>query len=179
MSGVKTISAKAFKEAHEAGKCKTVIDVRTGAEYEACHVQGAQLFPLQDLKPTELLKAAGGDDAPLYMLCKAGGRAKKAAEAIAPHTERDVIVVEGGTDACVSNGLPVNTGKDVMSLERQVRITAGALVVLGVALSLTVAPGFVWLSAFVGAGLMFAGITDTCAMGMMLARMPWNKAKNA
>ncbi len=168
MKNLKTISAEAFKDAYDAGECKTVVDVRTGAEYQACHVRGAELFPLQELKPAELVKAIEGGDTPLYVLCKAGGRAKKAAEAIAPHTDRDVIVVEGGTDACVSSGLPVNKGKEVMSLERQVRIAAGALVVIGVALSKTVAPDFIWLSGFVGAGLMFAGITDTCAMGMLI-----------
>lgn len=179
MSNLKTISVQAFKEAYDGGNCESVVDVRTGAEYQACHVKGAQLYPLQDLKPAELLKTVKGEGSPLYILCKAGGRAKKAAEAIAPHTDRDVIVVEGGTDACVSSGLPVNMGKDVMSLERQVRIAAGGLVVLGVLLSVSIAPGFIWLSGAVGAGLMFAGITDTCAMGMLLARMPWNRAKTA
>ena len=62
-----------------------------------------------------------------------------------------------------------------MSLERQVRIAAGTLVVLGTVLGLTVHPGFIGLSAFVGAGLIFAGVTDTCGMGLLLARMPWNR----
>ncbi|MFC4349892.1 rhodanese-like domain-containing protein [Kordiimonas lipolytica] len=176
MKNLKMISVEAFKKAHDAGACETLIDVRTGAEFEACHVQGAKLFPLQSLKPTEILQAVEGSDAPLYILCKAGGRAKKAAEAIAPHTDRDVLVVEGGTDACVTGGLPVNRNKETMSLERQVRIATGSLVVVGAILSMTVAPGFIWLSAAVGAGLVFAGVTDSCAMGMMLARMPWNRS---
>ena len=68
-------------------------------------------------------------------------------------------------------------GRKAISLERQVRIAAGSLVVLGTALGAFVHPGFLALSAFVGAGLVFAGVTDTCGMGMMLARMPWNRAE--
>lgn len=84
------------------------------------------------------------------------------------------INVEGGTQACIEAGLSVVRGKKAISLERQVRIAAGSLVLLGVGLSF-VHPYFIGLSAFIGAGLVFAGITDTCGMGMMLAKMPWNK----
>ena len=76
-------------------------------------------------------------------------------------------------------GLPVVRGKKAISLERQVRIAAGSLVLLGVLLGWLVHPAFIGLSAFVGAGLVFAGVTDTCGMGMMLARMPWNQVKDA
>ena len=77
--------------------------------------------------------------------------------------------------ACIAAGLPVVRGKKAISLERQVRIAAGSLVVVGALLGWSVHPAFVGLSAFVGAGLVFAGITDTCGMGMILARMPWNR----
>ena len=87
------------------------------------------------------------------------------------------VNVEGGTLAWEQAGLPVVRGKKAMSLERQVRIAAGSLVVLGTALGAFVHPGFLGLSAFVGAGLVFAGVTDTCGMGMVLARMPWNRAE--
>ena len=90
----------------------------------------------------------------------------------------NAVVVEGGTTAWAAAGLPCeSTGGRVISLERQVRIAAGALVLVGVLLGWFVHPYFVWLSAFVGGGLIFAGITDTCAMGMLLAKMPWNQAK--
>jgi hypothetical protein len=77
--------------------------------------------------------------------------------------------------ACVDAGLPVFRGKKAVSLERQVRIAAGSLVLLGSALGCFVDPAFIGLSAFIGAGLIFAGITDTCGMGIILARMPWNQ----
>ena len=87
--------------------------------------------------------------------------------------------VEGGTLAWDQAGLPVSRGRKVISLERQVRIAAGLLVLTGAVLALTVHPWWAGLSAFVGAGLMFAGITDTCGMALMLARMPWNQVRPA
>ena len=78
-------------------------------------------------------------------------------------------------DAWTAAGLPVVRGKATMSLERQVRIAAGLLVLVGVTLGFTVHPYWFGLSGFVGAGLAFAGITDTCMMGMMLAKLPWNR----
>jgi hypothetical protein len=88
-----------------------------------------------------------------------------------------VMNVEGGTLACESAGLPVFRGKKSMSLERQVRIAAGSLVTVGSALGFLVSPYWFALSAIVGAGLMYSGITDTCGMGMMLAYMPWNQVR--
>ena len=87
----------------------------------------------------------------------------------------NVVSVEGGTLAWEAAGLPVARGKKTISLERQVRIAAGFLVLTGAVLGYLVNPNFIGISAFVGAGLMFAGITDTCGMGMMLAKMPWNQ----
>ena len=83
-------------------------------------------------------------------------------------------VVEGGTKAWAAAGLPVTCGKGVISVERQVRIAAGLLLLTGAALAWFIHPAYVAISAFVGAGLTFAGITDWCGMGLLLARMPWN-----
>lgn len=87
-----------------------------------------------------------------------------------------IVNVDGGTSAWQSAGLPVVEGKNVISLERQVRIAAGSLVVIGVAVGQFVHPSGFGLSAFIGAGLVFAGLTDTCGMGILIARMPWNRA---
>jgi rhodanese-related sulfurtransferase len=86
----------------------------------------------------------------------------------------NIVNVDGGTLACVECGLPVIRGKKMVSLERQVRIVAGFLVLLAALLGWFVHPAFVFLAAFVGAGLIFAGVTDTCGMGLLLAKMPWN-----
>jgi hypothetical protein len=96
---------------------------------------------------------------------------------------KDVISVEGGTAACEAAGIPVVRGRKAMSLERQVRIAAGGLVAIGAALAAFGPEAPVnWqaigagLAGFVGCGLVFAGITDTCGMAMLIARMPWNQA---
>jgi rhodanese-related sulfurtransferase len=107
-------------------------------------------------------------------VCRSGGRSQQACEKFLKAGFANVVNVEGGTLACENTGLPLVRGKKVISLERQVRIAAGSLVLLGVVLGWLVHPYLVGLSAFVGAGLLFAGLTDTCGMGMLLARMPWN-----
>ncbi len=92
---------------------------------------------------------------------------------------RDIVNVEGGTQACVEAGLPVIRGQKAVSLERQVRIVAGLMILTGVVLGYLVHPWLFALSGAVGAGLTFAGITDSCMMGMLLAKMPWNQASSA
>ena len=127
------------------------------------------------LDPAALMQARNGlANEPLYVVCRSGSRGQQACEKFLKAGFTNVVNIEGGTMACVEAGLPVVRGKKAISLERQVRIAAGSLVLLGAGLSF-VHPAFIGLSAFVGAGLVFAGITDTCGMGMILARMPWNQ----
>ena len=115
---------------------------------------------------------------PLYVICRSGSRSTKACEAFVKAGFTNIVNVEGGTSAWDAAGLPVNRGQKAISLERQVRIAAGLLVMASVGLSF-VHPWFLGIAAFVGAGLTFAGITDTCGMGMMLAKMPWNKVDDS
>ncbi len=117
----------------------------------------------------------GTKDDPLYLICRSGSRGRQACEQFLAAGYHNVVNVEGGTLEWERAGLPVVRGKKTVSPERQVRIAAGALVVLGTGLGGFVYPGFLALSAFVGAGLVFAGITDRCGMGMLLARTPWNR----
>ena len=122
--------------------------------------------------------AARGDaaDEPLYVLCRTGGRSRMACERFITAGYRNVVNVEGGTMAWQQPGLDVLRGKKAIALERQRRIVAGSLVLLGIALGAFAHPVFLGLSAFVGAALVFSGVTDTCGMAMILARMPWNQA---
>lgn len=160
------------------GEPLELIDVRTPAEFGEVHVNVARNVPLDRLDPAAVKQgAAVAAGRPVYVICKSGGRGRQAAEKLAAAGIANVFNVEGGTAACEAAGLPLVRGKKVMSLERQVRIAAGSLVLTGIALSYFVHPYFIGLSAFVGAGLVFAGVTDTCGMGMMLARMPWNQCK--
>ena len=166
-----------------AGLCKEgkkidLIDVRTPVEYREIHVEIARNVPLDQLDAAALMQARNGSaNEPLYVICRSGGRGQQACEKFLKAGFSNAVNVEGGTMACVEAGLPVVRGKKAISLERQVRIAAGSLVLMGVALYF-VHPAFIGLSAFVGAGLVFAGITDTCGMGMVLARMPWNQCSN-
>ncbi|HMF18353.1 MAG TPA: rhodanese-like domain-containing protein [Gemmataceae bacterium] len=165
----------------ELCKCKgtpDLIDVRTPVEFREVHVEFARSVPLDRLDPAAVMQSRNGPkDEPLYLICRSGSRGRQACEKFLASGFTNVVNIEGGTLACVEYGLPVVRGKKAISLERQVRIAAGLLVLLGAALGWLVHPAFVGLSAFVGAGLLFAGVTDTCGMGMLLARMPWNQVK--
>ncbi len=150
-----------------------LLDVRSPAEFSARRAVGARNIPLDAL---ETFVVSLPKNAPILLLCEKGGRAAVAATKLRGHGFEEIHVVEGGTEAWSASGLPIEgTGKRTISIERQVRIGAGSLVLFGIILSLTVHPAFLILSGFVGAGLVFAGITDWCGMGLLLARAPWNK----
>jgi rhodanese-related sulfurtransferase len=154
-----------------------VLDVRTPVEFGKVHVVQARSVPLDELNAESLSLPK---EQPVYLLCRSGQRATKAAEKLSRAGFAEPIVIEGGTLAWIDAGLPVTRGVTrVISLERQVRIVAGSLVFTGVVLGWLVNHWFFILSGFVGAGLMFAGITDFCGMGLLLAKMPWNKRKTA
>lgn len=157
-----------------------LIDVRTPAEFREIHASIAQNVPLDSLDPDRVMTARNGSaDQPLYLICRSGTRSAKAYKKFADAGYTNVVNVEGGTAAWEEAGLPLVRGKKTISLERQVRIAAGALVLIGALLGMFVHAYFAGIAAFVGAGLIFAGITDTCGMGMMLAKMPWNQVKDA
>ncbi len=173
---ISTATPSELLELSKSGKRIDLIDVRTPVEFREVHVEFARNIPLDQLDPAAVMQARNGTShEPLYVICKSGGRGKQACENFSKAGYSNVINVEGGTSACEQAGLPVVKGKKAMSLERQVRIAAGSLVLIGVVLGASVHVYLYGLAAFVGAGLVFAGITDTCGMGMMLAKMPWNQ----
>ncbi|MGA2497694.1 MAG: rhodanese-like domain-containing protein [Tepidisphaeraceae bacterium] len=175
---VATISATELAKLIQSGRPCDLIDVRTPGEFAGVHAAGARLVPLDTLDVQAVLASRqAAPDQPVYLICKAGSRGKKACEKFIAAGCVNVVNVEGGTDAWVAAGLSVErSGSGVIALDRQVRIAAGSLVLLGALLAWKVAFVFIGLSAFVGAGLVFSGITDTCGMAMLLARMPWNRA---
>lgn len=177
---VSTVPPQRLAELCRTGQLVELIDVRTPLEFQEVHVDIARNVPLDQLNPSALMAVRNGSaQEPLYVICKSGSRGRQACEQFHQAGFTNVFNVEGGTEACVQAGLPVVRGKKVMSLERQVRIAAGSIVLVGVILGWLVHPAFYGLSAFVGAGLVFAGITDTCGMGLLLAKMPWNQCKSA
>jgi glyoxylase-like metal-dependent hydrolase (beta-lactamase superfamily II) len=146
-----------------------VVDVRLPGEYRAVHLEPSVLLPLDEItrRRSELPR-----DRELVLVCRTGARARLAAAELAGFRTR---VLEGGIAAWQAAGHPVVEGKSHMSLERQVRVAAGALAGTGGALAVAVSPWFGLLPAFVGAGLVYAGITDRCGMAMLLARLPYNR----
>lgn len=173
---VSSISPARLAELWKQDPDLEVIDVRTPAEYRTEHLAFARNVPLDQLDPASLrTERNGSGDKPLYVVCQSGARSQKACQTLQQGGWTNLVNIEGGTPACLQVGLPAVRGKKTMSLERQVRIAAGSLVLLGVILGLWIHPACLGISAFVGAGLMFSGITDTCGMGLLLARMPWNR----
>lgn len=176
---VTTMSPKQLHDLVQSGNSVELIDVRTPVEYREVHVGFARNVPLDQLDAAKLIAGRNGSGPPLYVICRSGSRGKQACEKMVAAGYTNVVNVEGGTHAWDQAGLPVVRGQKAISLERQVRIAAGLLVLIGSVLGAFVNPYWIGLSAFVGAGLTFAGITDTCGMGMMLARMPWNQVSKA
>ena len=175
---VSAISVSKLNDLISSGEAVDLIDVRTPVEFREVHVPIARNAPLDQLNATEFLAGRSQTNRSLYVICKSGSRARQACEKLIAAGGVNVVNVEGGTSGWDAAGFSVVRGKKAMSLERQVRIAAGSLVLTGAVLSQLVHPWFIGLSGFVGAGLIFAGITDTCGMGMLLARMPWNKVSS-
>ncbi len=154
------------------GQQVDLIDVRTAVEFAEVHALGARNMPLDRLDPASF---AGDGQRPVYLICKSGSRARQACQKLMDAGVRNAMCVEGGIDAWLAAGLPVERQEGVLSLERQVRIVAGLLVLIGVILGAWLSSWFYLLSAFVGAGLVFAGVTNFCGMALLLAKLPWNR----
>jgi rhodanese-related sulfurtransferase len=151
-----------------------LLDVRTPGEYETVHITGAYNVPLDTLgEHSAEIRATVAE--PVVLVCQSGARARRAEEALKAAGMPNLHVLEGGVNGWVAAGKPVRRGAGRISLERQVRMAAGTLAATGGFLALLVNPLFALLPAFVGSGLVFAGVTDTCAMGMLLARLPYNR----
>jgi rhodanese-related sulfurtransferase len=152
-----------------------LLDVRTAGEFEAVHIRGAYNVPLDTLgEHAEQIRRV---DEPVVLVCQSGARARRAEEALQRAGMPNLHVLDGGVNGWVSAGRPVQRGSTRISLERQVRILAGGLVAAGALSALVLSPLFALVPAAVGSGLVFAGVTDSCAMGMALSRLPYNRAR--
>lgn len=153
-----------------------ILDVRTPGEFASLRIAGAVNVPFERLDPPALLTRFGAET-PLYCVCQTGTRSQLAADRLRAAGFTNVVHVDGGTNAWTSADLPLVRGeRSVISLERQVRIAAGLLSVLGVITGAWVHPAGYGVSALIGAGLVYAGVTNSCGMSMVLARLPWNQA---
>src|SRR5487761_317015 len=152
---------------------RVIIDVREYPEFAAGAIPGASLVPLGSLQQ----KATDWDrQGPYVLVCKSGKRSEQGAAALESMGFGDIAVLQGGTDAWVSAGLPVQrAAHQPWSLERQVRVIAGTMILISTVLGLAVSAWFFAFTLFVGTGLLVAGVTDLCLMATVLGKMPWNR----
>ena len=150
-----------------------VLDVRTPGEFETAHIAGAYNVPLDLLQEhrDEIIKHLDED---VVLVCRSGQRAAQAEETLRNSGLSNVHILDGGITAWETKGFAVNRGAQRWDLERQVRLVAGSIVLTSILGSIA-APELKWLAAAIGGGLTFASVTNTCAMGMALSKLPYNR----
>ena len=172
---MKEITVEQLMQWHERGETMEVIDVRTPAEYREIHIPFAKNVPLESFHPDEFVQQRCDSSVPVVIVCRTGRRATRACQQLKSCGLENGYVLVGGTEAWEAEGYDVIRGKKAMSLEQQVRIAAGTMVFGGTLLGAFVHPALLVIPAFVGAGLVYAGVTDSCPMAMLIAKMPWNQ----
>ncbi len=173
MTVLTSLDAQALSRRIKAGEI-TLIDIREPDEFAREHVTGAVSLPLSRLEAGHV---ALRSTTPVAFMCRTGMRTQSNCDRLAAHVGEPAFVLEGGLESWKKAGLATHADRKApLEIMRQVQITAGAIVVLGAVLAATVNPAFIWLSAFIGAGLVFAGASGWCGMAKLLAAMPWNRA---
>ena len=171
MSTLKKISPRDAAKKTEEGLV-TFIDVREADEFAREHIPGSRSWPLSRIGNGASAVPAEGQ---VVFLCRSGNRTDLNAASLTA-VAGDALILEGGLDAWRAEGFATKVDKKApLEIMRQVQITAGSLVFLGVVLGTWVHPGFYGVSAFVGAGLTFAGVSGWCGMAKILALLPWNR----
>lgn len=169
-----TVTVTALAAQAEVPVLEQLVDVRSATEFVVGHLPGAVNIPMDEI---EVRLSDLSPHLPIVLVCQSGRRARMVAGLLEP-CRKDVTVLEGGTDAWAKAGLPlVASRRTRWSLERQVRLAAGVLVLVGTLLAATIHRDWLVLTGFVGLGLTFAGLTDLCPMAVLLGAMPWNRTK--
>lgn len=173
MPTIQTVDAKTAKEWLIQNKA-IIVDVREPAEYALTHITGAKLIPVDSIHSDKLPKLGRKK---LIVYCRIGRRGATACEKLLlSNSDLEVYNLKGGMSAWEKSGFTVEkSGKTFLSIERQVQIMIGSGVLVGVILGHLIQPGFLLLSAFFGAGLLFSGITGSCGLASLLSKMPWNQ----
>lgn len=174
MSASATLDSGDLRARLNSSQPPRLIDVRTPAEFETAHIPGAYNVPLDLLREhrEEIVKHLDQD---VVLVCRSGQRAGQADETLRLAGLSNVHVLDGGITAWEGRGFDVKRGTQRWDLERQVRFVAGLIVAVSVLVGAFV-PGVEWIAFAIGAGLTVAALTNTCAMGMVLARLPYNRA---
>lgn len=156
-----------------------LLDVRSPAEFESARLPGSVNVPLDQLKRQRSGAAdLPSPDRPVVVVCASGGRARDGAETLRDAGVDGVHVLDGGLSGWREQGGEVEQGRRTWEMERQVRLVAGGIVLTSI-LASTVTPRAKWVAGGIGTGLSVAALTDTCAMGAMLAKAPWNRRGSA
>ncbi len=173
MTAPTTIDSQDLSERLSSAAPPRVLDVRTPGEFETAHIAGAYNVPLELLREhrDEIIKHLDED---VVLVCRSGQRAATAEETLRNAGLANVHILDGGITAWETKGFAVNRGAQRWDLERQVRLVAGSLVLTSILGSIA-APKLKWLAAGVGGGLTFAALSNTCAMGMLLSKLPYNR----
>ena len=173
MAAPATIDSQNLSERLESAAPPRVLDVRTPGEFETAHISGAYNVPLDLLREhrDEIIKHLDED---VVLVCRSGQRASQAEETLRHAGLTNVHILDGGIAAWESQGFAVNRGPQRWDLERQVRLVAGSIV-LSAILGSVAAPKLKWVAGAIGGGLTFAALSNTCAMGMMLSKLPYNR----
>jgi rhodanese-related sulfurtransferase len=150
-----------------------ILDVRTPGEFEGVHIAGAYNVPLDLLREHSDEIRTHLDDH-VVLVCRSGQRAAQAEQTLHDTGLTNVHILDGGMNSWEAGGFSVKRGAQRWDLERQVRLVAGSIVALSILASIFV-PGFKWVALFIGSGLVFAAVSNTCMMGMMLAKLPYNR----
>ncbi len=173
------IAPRQFQSMINQGNRPYLIDVRMPVEYRTEHAEGAVQLPLDDLNPetyeSYLQDHKISREEPVFLICKSGSRAKKAAQLLRRFGHQKIGVVEGGTEAWRRAGLPIQRNGNFLPLERQIQIAIGVLLITKVAFGFTIHELFFVATAMIGVGLIVAGTTNWCGLARLLALMPWNR----
>lgn len=166
------INARTLEQRLKRGEL-ALVDIREADEYAREHIPAAVSLPMSKLEAGRLdLDPRGG----VVFTCRTGMRTNANCDRLAAHVDGEAYVLEGGLEAWKKAGLSVDADRKApLEIMRQVQITAGGLALLGAVLAALVHPGFIALSGFIGAGLLFAGISGWCGMATLLALAPWNR----
>lgn len=167
-----TISAAELRSTRLADPAVRILDVRTTGEFESVHIPGSFNVPLDQL--AEHIDRVAALDHPAVLVCLSGNRAAQAQAKLDAAGKRNLRVLDGGIGAWQSAGGEVARGPERWTLERQVRGVAGSIILASIIASLRT-PGLRLVAGGVGAGLAFSAVTNTCAMGSLLATLPYNR----
>jgi len=176
MSSVEKIKELSVEELYKISEKEeiSVIDVRTPGEYKSIHIEGAVNYPLDQIK-LSVMDEHFKDGETVFVICSSGNRSTMACKKLAQINKIKVVNIKGGTQAWHEKGYPVIEGRGSIAIDRQVQIVSGSVIFISALLGLIIHKNYLYITLFVGGGLIFAGVSNTCYLTRILGLMPWNR----